>query len=304
VRITGVPDAFTGGQAGYLGLALAPDFATSRTVFMSFSEGTRDSNQTAVLRARLSDDAIALENPTVIFRATPREDTGAHFGSRLAFMADGTLIVTLGDGYKYKEAAQDTANTIGKIVRINADGTIPSDNPYASGPAPAVWSYGHRNVQGLAIDTASGRVFAHEHGPKGGDELNLIVPGQNYGWPAITYGIDYDGTVISPDNAREGMQQPLVKWVPSIAPSGMVLYTGDRYPGWQGDLFIGAMEGPAGRKLVRIDLDAEGKVAGKEHLLTAEGRPIRDVVQGPDGFLYVLTKENEGGIYRVVPKAG
>ncbi|MBU4568734.1 MAG: PQQ-dependent sugar dehydrogenase, partial [Alphaproteobacteria bacterium] len=218
----------------------------------------------------------------------------------LAFANDGTLFVTVGEAFKYKELAQNPKDVLGKIVRINPDGSIPADNPFADGVAgdPAVWSYGHRNPQGLYYDTVSGTLWETEHGPKGGDELNIITRGTNYGWPAITYGVDYDGTIISDKTEAEGMAQPETFWVPSIAPSGLTMLNSDVYPGWRGDLFAGGMNGPAGLVLVRIDLDG-GKVIGKEDLLRADGMAIRDVVQGPDGYLYVATKDFDG-IFKVV----
>jgi len=294
--LTGAPDALYNRQGGYLDLALDPDFSDNRFVYLTFSEGTDEANRTAVFKARLAEDLSGFEDGEVIFRSTDQA-TGFHYGSRIDFMADGTMLVGLGDGFRYMDEAQSTGNYHGTIVRINTDGSIPEDNPFADGAAPAIWSYGHRNVQGLVVIGDS--VYAHEHGPKGGDELNLIRPGANYGWPEITYGINYDGSIITRDRAKDGMEQPLAKWVPSIAPCGMAVATTDTYPGWKGDLFIGAMEGPDGLKLVRIDLE-DGQVMGREDLLTDEGLPIRDVVEGPDSYLYVVTKQLDGAMYRVV----
>lgn len=296
--LTGVPEAYTERQAGYLDLALDPDFEDNRLIYMSFSEGEKSNNRTAVLKARLAEDLSGLTDAEVIFRAQDRP-TPAHYGSRIAFMADGTMLVSLGDGFRFMDDAQTTDNYHGKIVRINTDGTIPEDNPFADGDAPAIWSYGHRNVQGLVV--VGGTVYAHEHGPKGGDELNLIEPGLNYGWPEISYGINYDGSILTDKTEMPDMQQPMTKWVPSIAPCGMAFATTDTYPGWKGDLFVGAMEGPAGLKMVRIDLE-DGKVMGREDLLVADGLPIRDVVEGPDGYLYVVTKQLDGGLYKVAMK--
>lgn len=297
--VSGLPPALTEGQAGYLGLALDPDFEDNRLVYVALASGTEADNATAVVRGRLSDDNSALEGVEEIFRGKSR-DTAYHYGSRLAFANDGTLFVTVGEAFKYKELAQNPKDVLGKIVRINPDGSIPADNPFADGTAgdPAVWSYGHRNPQGLYYDTVSGTLWETEHGPKGGDELNIITRGTNFGWPAITYGVDYDGTVISDKTEAEGMAQPETFWVPSIAPSGLTMLNSDVYPGWRGDLFAGGMNGPAGLVLVRIDLDG-GKVIGKEDLLRADGMAIRDVVQGPDGYLYVATKDFDG-IFKVV----
>lgn len=295
--VAGLPDAYVEGQAGYLGITLAPDFDTSRMVYIAYAKGDDGANATAVIRGRLSDDATTLEGVEEIFWADAR-DTAYHYGARLQFANDGTLFVSLGEGFKYMKDSQDPSNTHGKIVRINADGSIPADNPFADGEAgkPSVWSYGHRNVQGLYYDAATGTLYETEHGPKGGDELNLVTPGTNYGWPEITYGVNYDGTIITTKTEAEGMAQPMTYWVPSIAPSGLVMLTSDVYPGWKGDLFTGGMNGPAGLELTRIDLE-DGEVVGKESLFDGE-YAIRDVVQGPDGHLYVATKDFDG-IFRV-----
>jgi glucose/arabinose dehydrogenase len=298
--VAGLPEAYVEGQAGYLGIALDPAFETNRLVYVSLATGTAAANSTAVFRGRLSDDNSALENAEQIFRADD-QDTAYHYGSRLAFGADGTLFVSLGEGFKYMADAQDPKTTHGKIVRINPDGTIPADNPFADGVngKPEVWSYGHRNVQGLYFDGITGTLWATEHGPRGGDELNIVKPGVNYGWPEITYGVNYDGTIITRETEAEGMAQPETYWVPSIAPAGLTMVTSDKYPGWEGDLFSGGMNGPEGLVLMRIDLE-NGKVAGKEALLKGE-MSIRDVVQGPDGYLYVANKDFDG-IFRVVPQ--
>ena len=295
--MTGLPEAYIEGQGGYLGLVLDPDFETNRMVYISYSKGDDAANAAAVIKGRLSNDSSALENVEEIFWAD-RRDTAYHFGSRLQFANDGTLFVSLGEGFKYMKDSQDPSITHGKIVRINTDGSIPADNPFADGEAgaPAVWSYGHRNVQGLYYDAATGTLYETEHGPKGGDELNLVTPGTNYGWPEITYGVNYDGTIITNKTEAEGMAQPLTYWVPSIAPSGLVMLTSDVYPGWKGDLFTGGMNGPAGLELTRIDME-NGEVVGKQSLFDGE-YPIRDVLQGPDGHLYVATKDFDG-IFRV-----
>lgn len=300
VTVSGLPQAYTEGQAGYLGIALDPDFASNRLVYISYSKGDDAANGAAIIHGRLSDDGSALEDVKEIFWAD-RRDTAYHYGSRLQFGADGTLYATLGEGFKYMEQAQDPKITHGSIIRINTDGSIPADNPFADGAVgnPAVWSYGHRNAQGLYYDAESDTLYETEHGPKGGDEFNIIKKGANYGWPKITYGVDYDGTVITDQTEAQGMEQPLTYWVPSIAPSGLVKLTSDVYPDWKGDMFTGGMNGPAGLKLVRIDME-DGQVAGREDLLTGDdaGFPIRDVIQGPDGHLYIATKDMDG-IFRV-----
>lgn len=298
--ISGAPDALIEGQGGYFDVILDPGFADNRTVYLSYAKGTKDENFTSVFKATLSADGTAFEDGTDIWAADLR-GTAYHFGGRMGFLADGTMLVTLGDAFVLMDEAQSTANTHGTVVRINSDGTIPADNPFADqdGAAGAVFTYGHRNVQGLFIDPATDTIFAHEHGPQGGDELNVLEAGNNYGWPAITYGIGYDDAIISELTEKEGMEQPAAKWVPSIAPSGMTRYTGDKYVGWTGDLIIGGMEGPAGVKLVRVDLDDDLNVVGEEYYLEDVARPYRDVEQGPDGYIYLLTKELDGGLYRL-----
>lgn len=295
--VAGLPPALTEGQAGYLGITLDPDFETNRLVYVAYSQGSEANNGTAVIKGRLSDDHSALEDVSQIFRADSR-DTAYHFGGRLQFANDGTLFISLGEGFKYMQEAQNTQITHGKIIRINADGTIPADNPFADGTGgkPEIYSYGHRNVQGLYYDKASGTLYETEHGPKGGDELNIIKPGANYGWPKITYGVNYDGTIITEKTEAEGMEQPLTYWVPSIAPSGLTRLSGDVYPGWTGDFFAGGMNGPAGLELVRIRIE-DGKVTERENLFKDE-YAIRDVTVAPDGHLYVATKDLDG-IFRV-----
>lgn len=297
--VTGIPDnAFIEVQSGYLGLALDPAFVNNRRLYMSYGKGTSDQNTTAVIVGTLSEDGTALRDVEEIFTGA-ENDTAYHFGSRIDFLPDGTLLVTLGEGARYTQNAQDTNSLHGKIVRINKDGSIPEDNPFVSGGGhPAVYSYGHRNVQGLQIDAARGLVFAHEHGPRGGDELNVIVPGNNYGWPVITYGINYDGTVITDKTEAPGMEQPVIKWVPSIAPSGMTLVETAGFEDWSGDLLIGAMNGPDGRKLVRVDLDEAGNVIETEDILSDVRLGYRDVLSTPDA-IYLATNDLDGAIYRL-----
>ncbi len=295
--VAGMPPAMTEGQGGYFGLVLDPDFENNRLIYAAYAQGTPTDNGTTVVRARLSDDHTTLEDVTEIFRADSR-DTAYHFGGRLQFANDGTLFISLGEGFKYMKDAQDPHITHGSLIRINSDGTIPADNPFTDGVdgKPAVYSYGHRNIQGLYYDKPSGTLYETEHGPKGGDEFNIIKPGANYGWPVITYGVNYDGTIITEETEKEGMEQPLTYWVPSIAPSGLTRLTSDVYPGWKGDFFVGGMNGPAGMVLVRIRM-ADGAVAERENLFKDE-YPIRDVAQSPDGHLYIATKDMDG-IFRV-----
>ena len=298
--VSGLPtDILVAGQGGLLGIVLDPSFDTNRTLYLSYSKEMAESNTTAVIRATLNADASELENVTEIFSATPRE-TAYHYGSRLAFLPDGSLLITLGDGYRYMEEAQTVSNLHGKIARILPDGSLPEGNPSLDGAHPALWSYGHRNVQGLIYHPESGKVFAHEHGPKGGDEINIIEPGKNYGWPLITYGINYDGSIITNETEAPGLKQPVVKWVPSIAPSGMAVVVTPAFGDWQGDLLVGAMNGPRGLKLVRVDLDESGSVLGTEDLLEDLEIAYRDVISTPNG-VYLATADLDGMVYRLDP---
>jgi len=297
--VSGTPgDVLVDGQGGYFGLTLDPDFASNRRVYMSYAKGTKETNTTAVIAATLSDDATALSDVTEIFSGQPRE-TSYHFGGRLGFMPDGTLLVTLGEGFRYMDEAQNTDSLHGKVARINKYGTLPADNPFADGGGhPAIYTYGHRNVQGLQVDTARGIVWEHEHGPKGGDEINVLTAGSNYGWPLVTFGINYDGTILTPDTEMDGVQAPVHKWVPSIAPSGMALVQTAAFGDWSGDLLVGGMNGPKGQKLVRIDLDEAGNITGSEDLLADLVIAYRDVISTPDA-IYLATADLDGAIYRL-----
>ncbi|MEM9739576.1 MAG: PQQ-dependent sugar dehydrogenase [Pseudomonadota bacterium] len=300
--IIGLPDdIYVDRQGGLLDVALHPDFRANRIVYLSYSQGDSDSNRTVLIRGTLNDAATMLDSVEEIFAAhTPEKRGGAHFGSRILFLADGSLVTTTGDGYRWTDLAQDTSSHFGKVLRMTDTGEPLPDNPFfdEGGPAAYVWTYGHRNIQGAAYNRETGILYAHEHGPKGGDELNIIKPATNYGWPEITYGVDYDGSIISSKTEMAGMAQPATYWVPSIAPSGMLFYTGDAYPAWKGDLLIGAMQGPAGRKLVRVDLDESGQVIGREDLLAEIGEGYRDLEIGSDGMLYLATIDIDGKIYR------
>ena len=284
-------------QGGLFDVVLHPDFATNKLIYLSYNGKGTGGTGTEVARAVLSGDR--LRDLDVIFRAAPKMRSDVHFGGRLLFMPDGTLLITLGDRMNM-DGAQDKKTHWGGIVRLNDDGTATADNPFMDDPAARaeLYSYGHRNVQGIAL-APDGTVWATEHGPQGGDELNIIKPGVNYGWPAITYGIDYDNSVISDKTEREGMAQPVTYWRPSIAPSGLVFYTGDKYPGWKGDIFTGAL---AGMHLRRLDMKGHD-VAMQEILLSPLGQRIRDVRQGPDGLLYVLTDAADGRLIRLDPAA-
>jgi aldose sugar dehydrogenase len=294
----GVPEVQASGQGGLLDVALDPGFAKNQVVYISYAEPGEGGAGTAVARGRLGEGR--LEDLRVIYRQQPKVDGGNHFGSRLIFTRDGKLFVTQGDRYGPREKAQDLSTHIGKIVRINPDGSVPEDNPFAGrqGARPEIWSYGHRNVQAAAIHPETGQLWTVEHGARGGDELNHPAPGKNYGWPIITYGVDYSGQRIGEGTAKAGMEQPVYYWDPVIAPSGMLFYTGDALPGWKGSVLIGSLGGA----LVRLEL-AGGKVVREERYQDGElGSRIRDVRQGPDGLVYLVTDEGDGRVLRVLPR--
>lgn len=295
--VGGVPPVVARGQGGLLDVAVDPAFADNRTIYLSFSEGGPGGAGTAVARARLG--AAGLEEVRVIFRQVPKVNGTGHFGSRLVFGRDGALFITLGDRYSYRDSAQDLTTHLGKIVRIRRDGTPPSDNPFLtrSDAKPEIWSYGHRNVQGAALHPQTGALWTIEHGAQGGDELNQPQAGKNYGWPVITYGRDYSGAKIGIGPKGPGMEQPVHYWDPSIAPSGLLFYTGTAYPGWQGNLFTGSLKFGA---LVRMELSGEA-IAREERLLMDLGERIRDVRQGPDGLIYLLTDAPQGRVLRLNP---
>lgn len=296
--VSGVPEAFVASQAGLFEVLPAPDFADSGLLYLSLASGERRANATRVVRGRLQ--AGALVDVEEVFLARPRQTTPVHYGGRMLFLPDGTLLVTLGDGFNYREQAQALDSHFGTIVRINPDGSVPADNPFIDQPGalPEIWSYGHRNVQGIVRDPDSGRVYAHEHGPRGGDELNLIEPGRNYGWPVITHGVDYSGAMITPYTEREGMVSPLIDWTPSIAPAGMSFYDGALFPQWQGQLFVAAL---AGRHVRRVELDHAGQPVAEARLFEGLGERFRDVRTGPEGALYLLTDSPGGRVLRVTP---
>jgi aldose sugar dehydrogenase len=302
--VPGVPKVVAGGQGGLLEVALHPDFARNKFVYLSFSEGTEQSGSTAVARGRFENDQ--LKDVKVIFRQAPKVASAAHWGSRLLFVPSGNaqkpwyLFITLGDRFKYRDSAQTLDNHMGKLVRLFDDGSVPADNPFASNAKarPEIYSYGHRNIQGITT-AADGAVLTIEHGPKGGDELNAPKAAKNYGWPTITYGEEYTGGPIGKGlKAQAGMEQPLHFWVPSIAPSAMVRLTSDVYPGWKNNIFVSSL---AHQQLVRLEMN--GLKVIKEHRLLGElGERLRDVKQGPDGKLYLLTDSEEGQLLRLDPK--
>ena len=293
--IAGVPEVYRKAQGGLFDVLLHPRFEDNQTLFLSYAAPPAGNNATEILRARLV--AGALVEGEVIFSVQPRKPTAVHYGGRMAFLSDGTLLLTTGDGFDFREAAQDLASLLGKTVRIQADGRIPEDNPFIGHDHahPAIYTYGHRNAQGLAVAT-DGAIYLNEHGPRGGDETNRLVPGANYGWPAVTYGIDYNGALVSPFQEARGMVAPIDHWTPSIAPSGLAVYSGDRFPEWQGDLFTGAL---VDEEVRRLDIDG-GTVVGEEALFGELGRRIRDV-RSHDGYLYVVEDGGEARIWRVEP---
>ncbi|MCM5571388.1 PQQ-dependent sugar dehydrogenase [Burkholderiaceae bacterium FT117] len=298
--LKGVPEVAARGQGGLLDVVLGPGFAADRSVFLSFSQPTKDGARTAVARGTLSADGASLRDVSVIFAQKHATSGGNHFGSRLAFARDGNLFVTTGDRWSESERAQTLDNHFGKILRIRPDGSVPPDNPFVNraGALPEIHSYGHRNVQGAALHPDTGALWTHEHGPQGGDEVNVEKAGANYGWPVITFGRQYvTGFRIGEGTERADVEPPLVQWTPSIAPSGMAFLTSDRYPGWRGNLFVGSLKF---RMLARLELDG-ARVAREERLLTDFSQRIRDVRQGPDGLLYLLTDADDGQLVRLDP---
>ncbi|MGH8531045.1 MAG: PQQ-dependent sugar dehydrogenase [Nevskiales bacterium] len=296
--LSGAPKVYASGQGGLLDVALSPDFSKDKLVYLSYAEPGKGGAGTAVARARLAEQK--LERLEVIWRQTPKVQGPNHWGSRLTFAGDGTLFITTGDRYKLKELAQDLSTTIGKVVRLNADGSIPKDNPLVGrkGVLPEIWSYGHRNIQAAALEPGTNRLWTVMHGARGGDELDQPQAGRNYGWPVITYGRDYTGFKIGEGTEKEGMEQPVYYWDPVIAPSGALFYTGDQFPAWKGDLFVGSLNPGL---LVRLRL-RDNRVALEERYLGELGERIRDVVQGPEGFIYLLTDSADGRILRLTPR--
>ena len=294
--VAGVPEVWDDGQGGLLDVALHPDFAENGLVYLSYaSPDDDDEAATAVARGRLA--GARLEDVEEIYVALPRDDGGRHFGSRLVF-ADGYLFVTAGERGD-TDRAQDLTDPAGSVIRLHDDGSVPDDNPFVGreGARPELYSIGHRNPQGMALESATGRIYAIEHGPKGGDELNLIEAGVNYGWPVITYGKSYMGFKIGEGTHKEGMAQPVHYWVPSISPSGLMIYDADRFPGWRGSFFAGAL---SGELLVRLEV-AGGRVAVEERMFEDLEERIRDVRQGPDGLIYLLTDHPDGMLLRLEP---
>ena len=299
--IDGLPAIEAGGQGGLLDIALAPDFALNSTIFFSFSESRGEAgNGTSVARARLVLDSAGghLENLKVIFQQQPGVQSAFHFGSRLVFARDGTLFVTTGERAVVRDQAQNPANQLGKVIHITTDGEPAPNNPRLPGWNDKVWSIGHRNMQGAALHPETGQLWTVEHGARGGDELNHPEAGKNYGWPVITYGRDYTGEAIGEGTAKDGLEQPVYYWDPSIAVSGLTFYTGDMFAAWKGNLLVGALNGAQLERLVLKD----GIVVAHEKLLADFGERIRDVRQAPDGSVLILTDSTRGRLLRVTPK--
>lgn len=293
-KVQGVPPVYAHGQGGLMDIQLHPDFDKNGWIYLSYSKQVADSGGTVIARAKLEGNNLT--NLEELFHALPLSKSEVHFGSRIAFDGKGYMFFTSGERGK-KENAQDLTNHLGKVLRLHDDGKIPSDNPFVStiGARSEIWSYGHRSLQGLYYDKATGTLWEHEHGPRGGDELNIIEKGKNYGWPVITYGINYDSTIITDITEKEGMEQPIRYWVPSIAPCGLTMVTSDKYPAWKGNLLVGAL---SHQLVARVEV-SNNKFVHEEKLLEKIGR-VRVVAESPDGFIYVAT-ENPGKIVRLVP---
>lgn len=293
--ISGIPDSLYGGQGGLMDVVAHPDFADNRLVYVSLSVGTADANALRVIRGRFT--GAALEDISTVFETAPKKDTKVHYGARMAFLPDNSLLVTVGDGFDLREQAQNLGNHFGATIRVSDSGQVPSDNPFIDTEAaqPEIYTYGHRNPQSIAYDAVSGNVYQTEHGPRGGDELNLLAAGKNYGWPIATYGIDYSGARISPYTEYEGTEQPLLHWTPSIGPAGMSVYRGDMFPEWQGDIFVASL---IYNKIIQIDMQA-GKPVNQRDRFEEIGDRLRDIRTGPDGALYILSEGDNGKLWRV-----
>ncbi|MBO0329409.1 PQQ-dependent sugar dehydrogenase [[Muricauda] lutisoli] len=297
IEVENTPKIYNRGQGGLMDIELHPDYAKNGLIYFSFAseEGEGKGGNTAIMRAKLSGNKLV--GKEVLYKATPNSTRGQHFGSRIEFDRDGYLFFSIGERGDRDVNPQDISRDGGKIYRLHDDGSIPSDNPFVNEPGAkkAIWSYGHRNPQGLTLHPTTGVLWEHEHGPRGGDEINIIQKGKNYGWPIITYGINYSGTEITDETSRPGMEQPLHQWTPSIAPSGMTFVTSDKYPKWKGNLLVGSL---AFQYLERLELK-DNKVIYREKLLDGIGR-VRNVRQAPDGYIYISVEGK--GIYRLVPK--
>ena len=300
--VAGVPKVFASGQGGLHDVAVDRSFSQNQTIYFCFAEPFRSGARTSLARARLvADGTPYLEDVRVIFKQEGPLSSGHHFGCRIAQTADNNLFLTMGDHFGPRDEAQNLDNHLGKIVRIAPDGSAPKDNPFVNRKSakPEIWSYGHRNSQGAAIHPTTGKLWMHEHGPRGGDEINIPQAGKNYGWPVIGFGVDYSGAKIHQGTSKPGMEQPIRQWTPVIAPSGMAFYTADLFPQWKNNLFIGGL---ASKALVRLELDGE-RVTKEERLLQNMAERIRDVRVGPDGALWLLTDSSKGALLKVTPAA-
>ena len=293
--LTGLPDVFFKSQGGLFDVILDPDFNNNQFIYFSYASGNMAANATHVASAKLADNQLTLVK--TIFKVTPEKNTPVHYGGKLLMMPDGTILLTTGDGFDYREKAQHPKGLLGKIVRFNRDGSIPTNNPFYNSKEyhPAIYSLGHRNPQGIDYDYQNKQVIMHEHGPAGGDEINIIRPGKNYGWPIVTYGKDYSGATVSPFTSYKGLEEPLLHWTPSIAPSGLAIYKGELFSEIEGSYLVGAL---AGREL-RLVVMQQQKVIEQLSLLKEESARIRDVRVGPDGAIYVLTDGEKGQLIRI-----
>ena len=289
-RITGTPDVYFANQGGLLEVLPDPLFSQNHTLYLSFAGGSKEANRTSVIRGIL--EGSQLTQVMTLLEVSPDKQGPAHYGGKMAFLPDGTLLISVGEGFNYREQAQNIESELGKLLRINADGSAPVDNPFPD-TAPRVFSYGHRNPQGLVYDPATNRILMLEHGPKGGDELNQIEAGKNYGWPAITYGVDYSGAVISPFTKAAGMEQPLIYWVPSIGPSGLAIYRGDQFPEWEGDLLLGSL---IDTEMRRLKLEGDAVTLDEAIFPEISGR-VRDVRVLSDGSIVTVT--DEGDVFHI-----
>ncbi|MGB1550664.1 MAG: PQQ-dependent sugar dehydrogenase [Parvibaculales bacterium] len=293
--VAGVPQSLYGGQGGLMDIVIHPNYDENRYVYLSLSVGTDDANALRVIRGRFT--GTALEDISTIFESAPSKNTLVHYGARMAFLPDNTLLINVGDGFDLREQAQNLSNHFGSLVRVTDDGKVPQDNPFigVAGAQPEIYSYGHRNQQSIAVERGSGKIYQTEHGPRGGDELNLIEAGKNYGWPVATFGIDYSGARISPYTSYEGTKQPLVDWTPSIGPSGMTIYDGAQFPDWQGDIFVSSL---IYSKIIHIDM-VNGAPQQQSDMFSEIGDRLRDIRTGADGALYILSEGDNGKLWRV-----
>lgn len=293
--VAGVPQSLYGGQGGLMDIVIHPNYDENRYVYLSLSVGTDDANALRVIRGRFT--GTALEDISTIFESAPSKNTLVHYGARMAFLPDNTLLINVGDGFDLREQAQNLSNHFGSLVRVTDDGKVPQDNPFigVAGAQPEIYSYGHRNQQSIAVERGSGKIYQTEHGPRGGDELNLIEAGKNYGWPVATFGIDYSGARISPYTSYDGTEQPLVDWSPSIGPSGMTIYDGAQFPDWQGDIFVSSL---IYSKIIHIDM-VNGAPQRQSDMFSEIGDRLRDIRTGADGALYILSEGDNGKLWRV-----